>query len=70
MRQGRLFNKFDKYERNYINLNYIDEENKRLGGTVKVYTKEFDFALLKPHYYYQYGYFTLDRLVFAQFNTK
>lgn len=62
--------KFNKYERNFLAFNFIDDKHHQLGGKLKVHTNEFNFAQLKSHSYYQYGYFTDDKLVFAKFNTK
>ena len=69
-RQNNFFKRFIKYERNYLTLEPIDENNKLLGGRLKVYTKEFNFSLLKSFQYNQHGYYTGDRLVFAQFVNK
>jgi hypothetical protein len=69
-RQNNFFKKFIKYERNYLSLEPLDEDHKQLGGRLKVYTKEFNFSLLQAFQYNQYGYYTNDRLVFAQFKNK
>lgn len=69
-RQNNFFKKFIKYERNFLSLEPLDEDNKQLGGRLNVYTKEFNFSLLKAFQYHQYGYYTADRLVFAQFSSK
>ena len=65
-----IFKKFVKYERNTLTFDYIDENNKQIGGKVKVVTDEINFSLIRHFNYTQYGYFTNDRLVYAKFDTK
>ena len=58
---------FNKLEDNTISLNYLDANNKQVGGTVRVETREFNFSQLGLYNYSQHGYFNEDKLVFAQF---
>jgi len=64
------FGHFNKLEDNTISLNYLDINNKQVGGTVRVDTREINFSLLSTMSYSQHGYFNEDKLVFAQFNQK
>jgi hypothetical protein len=50
-------------------LNYLDDNNKQIGGKLKVMTHEFNISMLRSFSYLQFGYFTHDKLVFAKFNT-
>ena len=59
-----------KIESNLITLNPIDETNSNVGGTVHVQTKEFNFSLMRPLLFSQYGYYTPEKLVFGKFTTK
>lgn len=53
-----------------MTLNYIDANNKQVGGTVRVDTKEFNFSQLSTLSYAQHGYFTEDKIVFAKFDKE
>ena len=66
----KLFKKFIKYERNFLTFTLLDEANPILGGKVKVETSEINFSQLRMHNYNQVGYFTDDKIVFAQFKEK
>lgn len=61
---------FNKLEDNTVSFNYLDGNNKQVGGTVRVDTREFNFSRLATMSYSQHGYFTEDKLVFAQFDNK
>ncbi len=64
---GSFFKKFTKYERNYLSLDFLEEDNHQLGGKLTVSTNEWNFSQLASHNYNQYGYFTDDKLVFGKF---
>lgn len=64
------FGYFNKLEDNTVSLNYLDVNNKQVGGTVRVDTKEINFSQLSTMSYAQHGYFTEDKLVFAQFDNN
>jgi hypothetical protein len=66
----RLFKNFNKWERCSLNLQFVDPNNKNVGGVLKVDTNEFNFSQLSSHHYTQYGYFTDDKLVFGKFDSK
>ena len=51
-------------------MNYIDQTNPQIGGSLKVHTKEWNFSQLFTTSYIQYGYFTDDKLVFGNFNNR
>ncbi len=65
-----MFKKFNKYERNFLSLDYIDEGNRQIGGKLKVHTSEFNLSQLATYNYNQFGYFTDDKLVFAKFDSE
>ncbi len=66
----KLFGYFNKLEDNTLTLNYIDTNNKQVGGTIRVDTKELNFSQLSTFSYAQHGYFSEDRLVFAKFDKE
>ena len=51
-------------------MNNLDSNNNNLGGTVKVVTREFNFSLMRPFFFTQYGFYTPEKLVFGRFTTK
>jgi len=61
---------FNKLEDNTLTLNYIDAKNKQVGGTVLVKTRELNFNMLSTTSYNQHGYFTEDKIVFANFDKE
>ncbi len=65
-----LFGFFNKLEDNYLTLNYIDDNNKQVGGTIRVDTREYNFSQLSTMSYSQHGYFTEDKIVFAYFDKE
>ena len=69
-RYDTFFKRFTKYERNTLSFNYLDENNKQVGGKLKVDTQEINLSMLRAFNYQQFGYFTSDKLVFARFNTE
>ena len=64
------FGHFNKLEDNTVSLNYLDKDNKQVGGTVRVDTKEFNLSMMSSKIYSQHGYFNEDKLVFAQFDNN
>jgi len=66
----KLFGYFNKLEDNNLTLTYIDPNNKQVGGTVRVDTKEVNFSQLSTLSYAQHGYFNEDKIVFATFNKE
>jgi hypothetical protein len=65
-----LLSYFNKLEDNNLTFNFVDENNKQVGGTVRVDTKEFRFSTLSTLSYAQHGYFTEDKIVFAKFDKE
>ena len=65
-----MFKKFVKYERNFLTFDFLDKDNKQIGGKIKVQTSEINLSQLATYNYRQYVYFTGARLVFAKFDSE